>query len=79
MYDQPIKRQLAVKIVMKAMAKSVQYDYNVESAKIKDFSNLNGRYYDTTLSAYADGILLVIQVVCLDRKVLLQEQRLVLS
>ena len=57
MYDQPIKRQLAVKIVMKAMAKSVQYDYNVESAKIKDFSNLNGRYYDTTLSAYADGIL----------------------
>lgn len=57
MYDQPIKRQLAVKIVMKAMAKRVQYDYNVESAKIKDFSNLNGRYYDTTLGAYADGIL----------------------
>ena len=42
---------------MKAMAKRVQYDYNVESAKIKDFSNLNGRYYDTTLGAYADGIL----------------------
>lgn len=57
MYDKPIKRQLAVKIVMKAMAKPIQYDYNVESAKIKDFSSLNGRYYDTTLSAYADGIL----------------------
>ena len=56
-YDEPIKRQLAVKIVMKAMANGVKYDYNVESAKIKDFDKLNGRYYDTTLAAYADGIL----------------------
>jgi aryl-phospho-beta-D-glucosidase BglC (GH1 family) len=55
-YDDPIQRQLAVKILIKAMDNDPQYDYNTETAKISDFSKLNGRYYDTTLAAYADGI-----------------------
>lgn len=55
-YDRPIERQLAVKILMKALADSLTYDYNTESAKIKDFSQLNGRYYDTVLAAYSAGI-----------------------
>ncbi len=55
-YDEPIQRQLAVKILMKALADSFTYDYNTESAKIKDFSQLNGRYYDTVLAAYNAGI-----------------------
>ncbi len=55
-FDKPIERQLAVKILMKALADDLTYDYNVESAKIKDFSQLNGRYYDTVLAAYSAGI-----------------------
>lgn len=55
-YNQPIIRQLAVKILMKALADNFSYDYNVESAKIKDFSKLSGRYYDTVLAAYSAGI-----------------------
>ncbi len=55
-YDMPIQRQLAVKILMKALADSFSYDYNIESAKIKDFSALSGRYYDTVLPAYSAGI-----------------------
>ncbi len=55
-YNSPIERQLAVKILMKALADSLTYDYNTESAKIKDFSQLNGRYYDTVLAAYSAGI-----------------------
>ncbi len=55
-YDQPIIRQIAVKILMKALADSFSYDYNVESAKMKDFSKLSGRYYDTVLAAYSAGI-----------------------
>lgn len=55
-YNSPIQRQLAVKILMKALASDFSYDYNVESAKIKDFSALSGRYYDTVLPAYKAGI-----------------------
>ena len=55
-YDLPIQRQLAVKILMKAFANDLSYDYNTESAKIKDFSALSGRYYDTVLPAYKAGI-----------------------
>lgn len=55
-YDQPLTRQLAVKITMKAFAPNANGDYNTESAKMADFSRLSGRYYDTTLAAYALGI-----------------------
>lgn len=55
-YDQPISRQLAVKIIMKAFAPDARGDYNAESVKIADFSALNGRYYDSVLAAFAKGI-----------------------
>lgn len=55
-YNMPIERQLAVKIIMKAFAGNVTYDYNRESAKIKDFNLLSGRYYDTVLGAYKEDI-----------------------
>lgn len=55
-YDLPISRQLAVKIIMKAFAPDVRGDYNTESSKIKDFSLLDGRYYESVLAAYSAGI-----------------------
>lgn len=32
-------------------------DYNTESAKIADFSALDGRYYESVLAAYSCGVL----------------------
>lgn len=55
-FDQPIPRQLAVKILMKALLPGARGDYNTESAKIKDFSALDGRYYEAVLGAYASGV-----------------------
>ena len=55
-FDQPIPRQLAVKILMRALLPQVRGDYNTESAKIRDFSRLAGRYYEPVLAAYAAGI-----------------------
>ena len=55
-WDKPISRQLAVKVLMKALLPGKGYDYTAESSKIKDFSALNGRYYDTTLAACAAGV-----------------------
>lgn len=55
-YDDPITRQVAVKIIMKAFAPDARGDYNTESAKIADFSVLDGRYYESVLGAYARGI-----------------------
>ena len=43
-FDQPIPRQIAVKILMKALLPNERGDYNTESAKISDFSQLSGRY-----------------------------------
>ena len=54
--DRPISRQLAVKILMKALLPGTEYDFNRESQKISDFSSLSGRYYEPVLSAYAAGI-----------------------
>lgn len=54
--DEPIPRQLAVKVLMKALLPGEGYDYNTEAQKISDFSILNGRYYEPVLSAYAAGI-----------------------
>ena len=55
-YDDPICRQIAVKIMMKALAPGARGEYGAESAKIADFSALSGRYYDAVLAAYAKGI-----------------------
>lgn len=55
-FDEPITRQLAVKILMKALLPEARGDYNRESAKIQDFSALNGRYYEPVLAAYSCGV-----------------------
>lgn len=55
-YDRPIQRQLAVKILMKALLPDARGDYNTEIRKIKDFSQLDGRYYEAVLGAYAAGV-----------------------
>ena len=55
-FDLPIPRQLAVKILMRALLPDARGDYVTESAKIKDFASLDGRYYETVLAAYASGI-----------------------
>ena len=55
-YDEPIIRQLAVKIIMNAFAPDAQGDYNTESAKMADFSQLDGRYYNAVLAAYSIGV-----------------------
>ncbi len=55
-FDAPIARQLAVKILMRALLPDVRGDYE-ESKKISDFSQLSGRYYDSTFAAYAAGVL----------------------
>lgn len=55
-YDNPIIRQLAVKIVMNAFAPTLRGDYTTETVKMADFSNLDGRYYDSVIAAYSKGI-----------------------
>lgn len=55
-FSQPIPRQLAVKILMRALLPGRDYDFNRESARVGDFSALNGRYYDAVLAAYAAGV-----------------------
>ncbi len=55
-FDQPIPRKLAVKVLMRALLPEIQGDYNKQSQKIRDFSELNGRYYEPVLAAYEAGI-----------------------
>lgn len=55
-YDEPISRQLAVKIVMKAFLPDRKGDYNSVSNKVRDFSQLDGRYYDAVIAAYSNGV-----------------------
>lgn len=55
-FDQPITRQLAVKILMRALLPQVRGDYNTESRKMRDFDQLDGRYYEAVLAAYAAGV-----------------------
>ena len=55
-FNDPIPRQLAVKILMKALLPQARGDYNTESAKMADFSSLDGRYYEAVLAAYAAGV-----------------------
>ena len=56
-YDRPINRALAAKILMRALLPEVRGDYLTESRKIQDFSQLDGRYYEAVLAAYAAGVL----------------------
>ena len=55
-YDEPITRQLAVKIVMNAFFKDERGDYNRVSSSVSDFAQLDGRYYDSMIAAYCKGI-----------------------
>lgn len=55
-FNQPISRQLAVKILMRALLPQVRGDYNTESVKLRDFAQLSGRYYEPVLAAYAAGV-----------------------
>lgn len=56
-YDEPITRQLAVKIVMRTFLPDASGDYNKVSSAVRDFSQLDGRYYDAVIAAYTNGIL----------------------
>lgn len=56
-FNKPITRQLAAKILMRALLPDKRGDYNTESAKIADFSQLDGRYYESVLAAYSCGVL----------------------
>ncbi len=55
-FDEPIARQLAVKIMMRALYPDFDYEYNAESGKLNDFAALDGRYYNEVLGAYAAGL-----------------------
>ncbi len=55
-YDEPITRQLAVKVMMRALYPDREYDYNIESCKLNDFTELDGRYYREVLGAYSVGL-----------------------
>ena len=55
-FNEPISRQLAIKVLMRALLPQVRGDYNTESQKINDFGQLDGRYYEPVLAAYAAGV-----------------------
>lgn len=55
-FDDPIVRQLAVKILMNALFPDERGDYNTQSRRMRDFSELDGRYYDAVIAAYASGL-----------------------
>lgn len=55
-FDQPISRQLAVKILMKALLPQARGEYSEQAGRIQDLSSLDGRYYDPVFAAYAEGV-----------------------
>ncbi|MCD8390992.1 MAG: cellulase family glycosylhydrolase [Firmicutes bacterium] len=55
-YDEPITRQLAVKIVMNAFLPDEAGDYNTVYSEVSDFSDLDGRYYESMFAAYCSGV-----------------------
>lgn len=55
-YDQPIARQLAVNILMRALLPDESGDYMTETSKMTDFSELDGRYYNKVIAAYSCGV-----------------------
>lgn len=52
----PSPGQLAVNILMRALLPDKTGDYVTESAKMADFSALDGRYYNKVLAAYSCGV-----------------------
>ncbi len=57
-FDAPISRQLAVKILMKALLPDARGNYSDEAPKIADLQTLDGRYYDQVFAAYAEGVVI---------------------
>lgn len=55
-FNEPIARQVAIKILMKAFSPDARGDYNIWSAQISDFSQLDGRYYEPVFAAYELGL-----------------------
>lgn len=55
-FDQTIPRQLAIKILMKALLPDSRGAYSVWAPRIADWKDVAGRYYETTLAAYEEGI-----------------------
>jgi len=55
-FDQPISRQLAVKILMKGLLPDARGEYSQQAPKIRDLSDLDGRYYEAVFAAYAAGV-----------------------
>ena len=55
-YDKPIVRQLAVSILMRALLPDKSGDYSTETAKIADFSQVDGRYFNKIIAAYSCGV-----------------------
>lgn len=60
-YNQPIQRQVAVKIAVNAMGRLEQGLYDSWYSRIADANALDGRYYDSTFSAYEAGIVTLAQ------------------
>ncbi len=56
-WNQPISRQVAAKVLMKAFAPQLRGDYSRWADQIKDFSEIDGRYYEGVLAAYESGVL----------------------
>ena len=56
-YDEPISRQIAAKIMVKALFPEAKGDYNTASKMLSDFSSVDGRYIDGVLAAYSQGIM----------------------
>ena len=55
-YDEPINRQLAIKIVVKAFLPDAKGDYNTVYNGVGDFAQLDGRYYEPVIAAYCNGV-----------------------
>lgn len=55
-HELPITRQLAVKVLMKALLPNEKGQYSLEAPKIRDLADLDGRYYEAVFAAYAAGI-----------------------
>ncbi len=51
-----IPRQVAAKVLMKAFAPEARGEYSTWAGKIKDFQELDGRYYEGVFAAYQEGI-----------------------
>lgn len=51
-----ITRQVAAKVIMKAFAPEAKGDYSTWAGRIKDFQELDGRYYEGVFAAYQEGI-----------------------